>query len=102
MGFGVNTSPYVDQDFDGQGSVGISLAIPYDDDLHGGTHAINGVATVFRSPLSLRTKAVIGPPENPDHVVTIPLGTHTVSVAAMAGVGLTNIDQITSTQITFI
>lgn len=103
MGFGPPpASPFLEEDFDGSGGIAISISIPYDDDAHGGTHAINGAATVFRAASSPRTKAVIGNPAAPDHVVTIPLGTHTVSVATMAGVGLTNIDQINATQITFI
>lgn len=102
MGFGVNVSPYSNQDFDGQGNVQISISIPYDDGVTGGnTHAITGNATIFRSATSTRTKAVIGNPQAPDHVISIPAGTHTVTVATMSGLGITNIDQITSTQITF-
>jgi len=102
MGFGVNVSPYLDQDLDGQGNVNISITIPYDDGVTGGnTRAITGNATIFRSATSTRTKAVIGDPTNPDHVISIPAGTHTVTVATMAGLGITNLDQITGTQITF-
>jgi len=103
MGFGPPpASPFELDDRDNSGSIVVSITIPYDDDAHGGTHAINGTATVFRAPGTPRTKAVVGDPQNPDHVVNIPLGTHTVTVAQMASAGLTNIDQIVNTQITFI
>lgn len=103
MGFGPPpTSPFELDDRDNSGTVIVSITIPYDDDAHAGTHAINGTATVFRASGSPRTKAVVGDPQNPDHVVPIPVGTRTYTVAQMAAVGLTNIDQIVNTQITFI
>jgi len=102
MGFGVNTSPFLLTDMDGQGGIWISLTVPYDDDLHGGTHVINGPATIFRAAGSPRTKAVIGNPLAPDKTISIPLGTHTVSVATMNGQGLNVVEDLTATQITFI
>lgn len=102
MGFGVNTSPFLLTDMDGQGGIGISLTVPYDDDLHGGTHTINGAATIFRAPGSPRTKAVIGNPASPDRTINIPVGTHTISVATMNSQGLFVVEDLTATQITFI
>jgi hypothetical protein len=102
MGFGQNTSPFLLTDRDGAGNVNISLTVPYDDDLHGSTHLVNGAATVFRDPSSPRTKVVIGDPDNPDHIITIPLGTHSVSVATMNAFGVVHVEDLTATQITFI
>jgi hypothetical protein len=103
MGFGVNTSPWLMTDTDGQGNVWISLTVPYADDAHGGPpHTINQPATIFRAANSPRTKAVIGNPLAPDKTINIPAGTHTVSVAAMNGQGLFVVEDLTSTQITFI
>jgi hypothetical protein len=101
VGFGVNTSPFLLTDMDGQGGIGISLTVQ-NDDLHGGTHAINGAATIFRSATSPRTKAVIGNPASPDRTISIPVGTHTISVATLNGQGLFVVEDLTATQITFI
>lgn len=102
MGFGPPpTSPWDSGKVrDGNGAF-IELTIPYDDDAHGGTHAINGTAALHRDPTCLYTKAVIGDPANPTVVVPVPSGDHTFTVAQMAAVGLTNVDQINATQITF-
>lgn len=102
MGFGAPpTSPFVMEARDFAGSI-IRITIPYDDDAHTGTHAINGTASLHRDPACLYTKAVIGNPASPTTTVPIPSGDHTFTVAQMSAVGLTNLDQITSTQITFI
>lgn len=105
MGFGVNTSPFLLTDMDGQGGIWISLTVPYADDAHGGPpHTINGPATIFRAAGSPRTKAVIGNPATatPDKTINIPVGTHTVSVATMNSQGLFVVEDLTATQITFI
>jgi hypothetical protein len=86
---------------DYQGNL-IRITIPYDDDAHGGTHAINGTASIHRDAACVYTKAVIGNPAAPTATVPIPSGDHTFTQAQMAAIGLTNLDQITSTQITFI
>lgn len=102
MGFGPPpTSPFVMEARDFAGNI-IRITIPYDDDAHGGTHAINGTASLHRDASRVYTKAVIGNPASPTVTVPIPSGDHTFTVAQMSAVGLTNLDQINSTQITFI
>lgn len=86
---------------DFQGNV-IRLTIPYDDDAHGATHAINGAATLHRDASCVYAKAVVGNPASPTITVSIPSGDHSFTVAQMSAAGLTNLDQINSTQITFI
>lgn len=102
MGFGPPpASPFIYEARDFQGNI-IRATIPYDDDAHGGTHAINGTATLHRDAACVYTKVIIGNPASPTTTVPVPSGDHTFTVAQMSAVGLTNIDQINSTQITAI
>jgi hypothetical protein len=98
---GTPQSPFVYEAHDNAGKV-IRATIPYDNT----TKAINGTAAVHRDVGCAYTHVIIGP-INPDgslpagtFIVPVPLGDSTYTVTQMAGIGLTSINQVFSTQIT--
>lgn len=103
MGFGpLPTSPFVFEARDHLGRL-ISITIPYDN----ATKAINGTASVHRDVGCLYSKIVVdrgvdGKPDSSTKAFTVPVGDRTFTVAQMAAVGLTNINQVYDTQITAI
>jgi hypothetical protein len=94
-------SPYVYEARDFAGNK-IHLSVPYDN----ATKAINGSATLHRDPACMYTHAIIGPINQDGSLppgtftVPVPSGDSTFTVAQMAAIGLTDITQITATQIT--
>lgn len=94
-------SPYTYEARDSTGKV-IRATIPYDNT----TKDINAAASVHRDVGCAYTHLIIGP-INPDgslpagtFTVAVPLGDSTYTVAQMAAIGLTSINQVFSTQIT--
>lgn len=103
MGFGPPpVSPFVYEARDYLGRV-IRITIPYDD----ATKAINGSASVHRDVGCLYSKIVVdvggdGKPDSSTKTFTVPVGDRTFTVAQMAAVGITSINQVLDTQITAI
>jgi len=96
MGFGPPpTSPYIYEARDYQGNT-IIATFPYDDT----TKAINGNLTVHRDAACVYVKVIIGDPLSPIAILPVPAGDHTITVAQLAGVGVTSIDTVINTQIT--